>query len=109
MTGTAVYVSTDSAWHAGAWPLWTHIVPHVDGCLGCTGGAVEEAVDGHAGCYLVYVGWQTIAQHDAYHHTPEFARDGIILTKGNKGWREYGHVRFEGSREGKGQGPKGKL
>src|SRR5690348_17672071 len=23
-TGSAIYVSTDAAWHEGAWPLWTH-------------------------------------------------------------------------------------
>ncbi|KAI1857705.1 hypothetical protein JX265_011120 [Neoarthrinium moseri] len=106
VSGTAVYVSTDAAWHEGAWPLWTHIVPAVDGCLGCSGGPLEEVVDGHGSCYLVYVGWETVAKHDAYHHTRHFARHGIILRKGNKGWREYGHVRFEGAREG---GVKGKL
>ncbi|KAF7520291.1 hypothetical protein G7054_g12813 [Neopestalotiopsis clavispora] len=112
VTGTAVYVSTTAAWHEGAWPLWTHVVRHVDGCLGCTGGVVEEAVDGRDGCYIVYVGWESIGHHDSYHHTEHFAKNRIILSKGNEGWREYGHVRFEGSREGSGSlqsREKGKL
>ncbi|KAK6213997.1 hypothetical protein LQW54_004771 [Pestalotiopsis sp. IQ-011] len=79
VTGTAVYVSTTAAWHDGAWPLWTHVVRHVDGCLGCTGGVVEEDVDGRGGCYVVYVGWESIAKHDAYHHTEHFVKNRIIL------------------------------
>lgn len=98
-TGSAIYVSTDAAWHDGAWPLWTHIVRYVDGCLGCAGGAVVEQVDGHANSFIVYVGWETIEKHEDYHHTNHFAKHKIILGKGNKGYREYGHVRFEGSRE----------
>lgn len=80
VTGTAVYVSTTAAWHEGAWPLWTHVVRHVDGCLGCTGGVVEEDVDGRGGCYVVYVGWESIAKHDAYHHTEHFAKNRIIVS-----------------------------
>jgi hypothetical protein len=104
-TGTAIYVGTDAAWHEGAWPLWTHIVREVDGWLGCTGGEVVEPVDGYDNCFLVYVGWETVEKHDAYHHTKHFAKNGIVLTKGNQGYREYGHVRFEGAtREGAGKG-----
>ncbi|KAH8681601.1 hypothetical protein BX600DRAFT_544134 [Xylariales sp. PMI_506] len=98
-SGTAVYVDTDAAWHEGAWPLWTHVVRHVDGCLGVTGGPVEETVDGRAGCYVVYVGWESVEKHDGYHHTDHFRQHYIILQKGNKGYREYGHVTFEGGRE----------
>ncbi|KAM0814666.1 putative ABM domain-containing protein [Seiridium cardinale] len=98
-TGTAIYVSTSAAWHDGAWPLWTHIVRHIDGCLGCTGGVLEESVDGHENCYIVYVGWESVEKHDAYHHTEHFARNRIVLSKGNKGRREYGHIKFEGSKE----------
>lgn len=80
VTGTAVYVSTTAAWHEGAWPLWTHVVRHVDGCLGCTGGVVEEDVDGRGACYIVYVGWESITKHDAYHHTEHFAKNRIIVS-----------------------------
>ncbi|KIX03344.1 uncharacterized protein Z518_06896 [Rhinocladiella mackenziei CBS 650.93] len=98
-TGTAIYVSTNAAWHEGAWPLWTHIVRCVDGCLGCAGGTVVEPVDGHANSYIVYVGWESIEKHEAYHHTSHFAKRRVILGLGNKGYREYGHIKFEGSRE----------
>jgi hypothetical protein len=103
-TGSAIYVGTDEAW-VHAWPLWTHIVRYIDGCLGCTGGKLIESVDGFDNNYIVYVGWETIKKHDDYHHTKHFAQNGIVLRKGNKGYREYGHVRFDGSREG----VKGKL
>jgi hypothetical protein len=63
-TGSAIYVSTDAAWHEGAWPLWTHIVRYVDGCLGCAGGKVIESVDGHEDSYIVYVGWESIEKHE---------------------------------------------
>jgi len=68
-TGSAIYLGTDEAWNEGAWPLWTHIVRHMDGCLGCAGGRVVEPVDGHENTYLVYVGWGSIEKHEAYHHT----------------------------------------
>lgn len=95
--GTAVYLDTDEAWHVGAWPLWTHIVRHVDGCLGVTGGRVVESVEGHRNCYVAYVGWESIEKHDAYH---------IVLSLGNQGWKEYGHVKFQGAREAKLEEPK---
>jgi hypothetical protein len=65
-TGSAIYVSTDAAWHEGAWPLWTHIVRYVDGCLGCAGGKVIESVDGHENSYIVYVGWESIEKHEVF-------------------------------------------
>ena len=98
-TGSAIYVSTDAAWHQGAWSLWTHIVRHVDGCLGCAGGRVVEAVDGQENSFIVYVGWESIEKHEAYHHTKHFENRRVILALGNKGYREYGHIAFEGSRE----------
>jgi hypothetical protein len=100
-TGTAMYLSTDEAWHVGAWPLWTHIVRHVDGCLGVTGGRVVESVDGHHNCYIVYVGWESIEKHDAYHHTKHFWDRRVVLALGIHGWKEYGHVAFKGAREAK--------
>ena len=123
VTGTAIYLRTTSAWHEGAWPCWTHVVRHVKGCTGIAGGKLLEPysadvsaklagatppakVHGPASssssdvenCYLVYVGWETIKAHSDYHHTRHFRDHGVILTIGNEGWREYGHVRFEGWR-----------
>ena len=46
--------------------------------------------------YVVYVGWQTVEQHEAYHHTKHFADHRVILRCGNAGFAEYGHVVFEG-------------
>jgi len=122
VTGTAIYTRTTSAWHEGSWPCWTHIVRHVKGSTGIAGGKLLEAFDAKdsvhlagispppntssagkapeqiADCFLVYVGWETIKAHNDYHHTKHFRDHGVILTVGNEGWKEYGHVRFEGWR-----------
>ncbi|KAK5942713.1 hypothetical protein PMZ80_005279 [Knufia obscura] len=122
VTGTAIYVRTGSAWHEGAWPCWTHIVRHVEGCTGIAGGKLLEPFDPNvsvnlagasappkadsadsasgliADCFLVYVGWETIKAHSDYHHTKHFRDHGVILSIGNEGWKEYGHVKFEGWR-----------
>lgn len=97
--GTAIYKSCNSAWHEGAWPLWTHVVRYVSGCLGIAGGQVLKPVDGMGGSYCVYVGWQTVKHHDDYHHTDHFKRHSVILRIGHEGWTEYGHVLFMGIRE----------
>lgn len=73
-------------------------MPSVKGCLGCTGGWISEPVEGHE-AYVVYVGWESIQDHDNYHHTKDFARKRVILGLHNSGWRGYGHVRFIGVRE----------
>lgn len=98
VTGSAIYVSTDETWHEGSWPLWTHIVRHVAGNMGIVGGKLLEQVDGRADCYLVYVGWESIEAHEAYHHTEHFAKRRVVLGLGNKGYREYAHIKFEGER-----------
>lgn len=119
VTGTAVYVDTTSAWHEGSWPCWTHIVRHIKGNSGIVGGRLLEdvdaqdtkafagmssAIDPGAGrtkfenCYLVYVGWDSIKDHNDYHHTQHFKDHGVVLRIGNSGWREYGHIKFEGWR-----------
>ena len=98
-TGSAIYVGTDAAWHEGAWPLWTHLVRYIDGCLGCAGGKLVEPVDGFENSYIVYVGWETIEKHEHVHTLKWFENRKVILALGNKGYREYGHVKFEGSRE----------
>ncbi|KAK7995229.1 hypothetical protein PG990_014002 [Apiospora arundinis] len=97
--GTAVYKSCNAAWHDGAWPLWTHVVRYVSGCLGIAGGQVLEPVDGMTGSYCVYVGWETVKHHDDYHHTDHFKKHSVILRIGHEGWTEYGHVVFMGIRE----------
>ncbi|KAK8029828.1 hypothetical protein PG993_011119 [Apiospora rasikravindrae] len=100
--GTAIYKSCNDAWHEGAWPLWTHVVRHIPGCLGIAGGQVHEPVDGMVGSYCVYVGWQTVRHHDDYHHTDHFKKHSVILRIGHEGWTEYGHVVFMGIRESAG-------
>ena len=74
---------------------------YVKGCTGIVGGSVIEEVDGCKDCYLVYVGWKSIELHEEYHHTKHFANRRIVLGLGNEGFREYGHVCFVGSREGR--------
>ncbi|KAI1812612.1 hypothetical protein GGS20DRAFT_525578 [Poronia punctata] len=101
--GTAIYLSTTSTWDEGAWPLWTHVVRHVDGCEGVSGGKLLEEVEGHERNYLVYVAWESVKKHDDYHHTKHFANRRVILALGNKGWTEYGHVVFQGGREREGE------
>ncbi|KAK5070316.1 hypothetical protein LTR70_010686 [Exophiala xenobiotica] len=122
VTGTAIYTRTTPAWHQGSWPCWTHIVRHVKGCTGIAGGKLLEPFDAKVStrlagasaprkahksgsmpeqiedCFLVYVGWETIKAHTDYHHTKHFRDHSIVLTIGNEGWREYGHVKFEGWR-----------
>jgi hypothetical protein len=98
VTGTAIYLITDiQAWEA-VWVLWSSIVQTVPGCLGVTGGWMIEPVDGHERCFVVWVGWENVEVHDAYHHTKDFRRRGVILWQANKGFREYGHVAFTHSR-----------
>ncbi|KAK4621680.1 hypothetical protein CLAFUW4_07173 [Fulvia fulva] len=114
--GTAIYLNTIDGWDDGAWPLWTHIVRHVGGCLGCAGGPVLEPVETCPGplqkllegekatqtfnrSYIVYVGWESPEKHDAFHHTEHFAKHFVILNCVNDGYAEYGHIVFEGSRE----------
>jgi hypothetical protein len=98
VTGTAIYLITDTeAWEA-VWKLWSNIVQTIPGCLGVTGGWMIEPVDGHERCYVVWVGWENVEVHDAYHHTKDFRRRGIILWQANRGYREYGHVAFTNSR-----------
>ena len=116
-TGTAIYLSPTAAWNEGAWPLWTHIVRYIDGCMGCAGGPILDEVNllsepvlvGEAKSekkgkgekwegYIVYVGWESVEKHEAYHHTQHFKEHRVVLRCGNAGFAEYGHVIFEGER-----------
>lgn len=115
-SGTAIYLNRTAAWDEGAWPLWTHIVRYIDGCLGCSGGPIleenVESVKGSLGrkvegrgereeferCYVVYVGWATTEAHHEYHGTKHFAEHSVILRCGNEGYAEYGHIVFKGER-----------
>lgn len=48
--------------------------------------------------YIVYVGWETVEKHEAYHHTKHFKEHAVVLRCGNAGFAEYGHIVFEGER-----------
>jgi hypothetical protein len=98
VSGTAIYLTPDPGAWEKMWSLWTSIVVSIPGCIGVTGGWMVEPVEGTSPCYVVYVGWESIAIHDAYHETKDFRRRVNILREHNKGFREYGHVAFAHSR-----------
>jgi hypothetical protein len=105
-TGTAIYFATGRRNWDAAWQLWSTIVPTVPGCLGVSGGWIsdEVAIPGAPtnikgggkwkNCFIAWVGWESIEAHDAFHHTKEFAKRGVILQEANFGYTEYGHVSF---------------
>ena len=96
VTGTAIYLAVEDpadGWER-VWALWTTLISRVRGCLGCSGGWVVEPVEGHPKCYTVWVGWESVEIHDAYHYTKDFWKKRVILGLHNLGWREYGHVAF---------------
>jgi hypothetical protein len=87
--------------------------------MGCAGGPLLEGVEllaepvlvgeemkaakgkgsgGRWEGYIVYVGWETVEKHEAYHHTKHFKEHAVVLRCGNAGFAEYGHVVFEGER-----------
>ncbi|KFG82207.1 hypothetical protein MANI_025968 [Metarhizium anisopliae] len=74
VTGTAIYLATDSDGWEKTWALWTTIVPYAKGCLGCAGGWVVEALNGHEKGYVVWVGWESTDLHDAYHDSEDFSK-----------------------------------
>ena len=98
-TGTAIYLDTDQAWDF-AWQLWATIVPTVKGCMGVAGGYIVEPVDGHQRCFIAWVGWETIEDHENYHRTKHWQHRRAILEQGQKGYKEYGHVAFVGGSQG---------
>ena len=93
--------------------------------MGCVGGPILEPFDllaepvfagldkseskGQGGKwegYIVFVGWESVEKHEDYHHTEHFRKNRIVLGYGNVGFAEYGHLVFEGGREGKVGGAK---
>lgn len=99
-TGTAYYLAPNrEAWDA-AWARWATIVSKVPGFMGISGGPVVEDVDGCATSFLVFVGWETVELHDAYHHTEEFARLKYVLEEPVRGYAYYGHVCFRNEETG---------
>lgn len=93
-TGTAIYIGIDSHCWDPAWALWSTIVPNWPGCDGVSGGYIIDDIEGHGEnkAYIAWVGWETTEAHDDLHHAQFFKDRRIILTQGNKGYREYGHV-----------------
>lgn len=93
VTGTAIYLSTDSNWDA-AWANWVSIVQTIPGFMGIAGGPVLEIVDGHKNAYVALVGWENVEVHEAYHHTQHFRDRRRILLDPCKGYAYYGHIAF---------------
>ena len=101
---------------------------YIDGCMGCVGGPLLESAEllsepvlvgegategmkalakgkgmgGKWEGYIVYVGWESVEKHEAYHHTKHFREHSVVLRCGNAGFADYGHVVFEGERAGVG-------
>lgn len=96
VTGTAIYLTPDQAGWMKTWELWTTIVAAVPGCIGVRGGWMVEPVESQPG-YVVFVGWESVKIHDAYHHTKHFRQRASILREHNQGFREYGHIAFSQS------------
>lgn len=94
LTGTALYLFTTEVFTDLVWPLWTHIVRHVPGCLGITSGKVLDHESGHD-AFLVYVGWESLEVHSKYWEDPGLDDKRGILDMGNGGRIEFCHVVFE--------------
>lgn len=92
-TGTALYLSTNEVFTDLVWPLWTHIVRHVPGCIGVMSGKVLDHKSGHE-AFLVYVGWESLELHSAYWEDPGLDDKRGILDMGNRGRTEFYHVVF---------------
>lgn len=92
-TGTALYLSTNEVFTDLVWPLWTHIVRHVPGCMGIMSGKVLDHKSGQE-AFLVYVGWKSLELHSAYWEDPGIDDKRGILDMGNGGRTEFYHVVF---------------
>ncbi|KAK8017078.1 hypothetical protein PG993_015267 [Apiospora rasikravindrae] len=102
---TALYGDDDDAtWVEGEWLLWADAMRRVKGCKTIAGGklikkSVTAALKSDGGGYLIYVGWETLQHDDEYHGTPSFKEQVMVLSSGGKGFKEYGHVVFQGFKE----------
>ncbi|KAK8064396.1 hypothetical protein PG994_007034 [Apiospora phragmitis] len=108
---TALYGHDDDdrTWVEGEWLLWADAMRRVEGCKTIAGGRlIRRSVaaaplrkpDGSGGGgYLIYVGWETLRHDDEYHGTPHFKEQVMVLSAGGKGFKEYGHVVFQGFKE----------
>ncbi|KAK8075814.1 hypothetical protein PG997_010477 [Apiospora hydei] len=94
----------DTTWVEGEWLLWADAMRRVKGCKTIAGGklikkSVTAALKSDGGGYLIYVGWETLQHDDEYHGTPSFKEQVMVLSSGGKGFKEYGHVVFQGFKE----------
>lgn len=112
---TALYGNDDDdSWIEGEWLLWADAMRRVEGCKTIAGGRlikkpVAAAVKpptttgggggGGGNGYLIYVGWETLKHDDEYHGSPHFKEQVMVLSSGGKGFKEYGHVVFQGFKE----------
>lgn len=97
-TGTAIYLDLDGPKWDEAWKRWATIISHVKGYMGIAGGPIVEDVDGYKNCFIALVGWSSIEEHEAYHHTKDFAEKRHILHdagRSKKKFTRYGHIAFE--------------
>ncbi|KAH8767555.1 hypothetical protein BGZ57DRAFT_930193 [Hyaloscypha finlandica] len=95
VTGTAIYLSTTTTWNL-AWTAWVSFVQSVPGFLGIAGGPVLEAIKGEERAFVALVGWESVAMHEAYHHTRHFREQGrrVLLDEAEGGYAHYGHIAF---------------
>ena len=101
VTGTAIYLSTSTSSWDIAWAKWVAFVQTVPGFLGIAGGPVLESVDGHERAFIALVGWESVAVHEAYHHTRHFREEGrrVLLEPAEGGYAYYGHIAFSHAEE----------
>jgi hypothetical protein len=79
---------------------------------GIAGGPVLESVNGHERAFIALVGWESVAVHEAYHHTRHFREEGrkVLLEPAKGGYAYYGHIGFTHAEEkGGGRGGRVKL
>ncbi len=69
-----------------------------------------ESVNGHERAFIALVGWESVAVHEAYHHTRHFREEGrrVLLEPVEGGYAYYGHIGFSHAEE-KGEGRKGRV
>ncbi|KAK8103421.1 uncharacterized protein PG998_010454 [Apiospora kogelbergensis] len=103
---TALYGNDDDdSWIEGEWLLWADAMRRVEGCKTIAGGRLIKARrrggetthdDGRR-----WGRWRqwTLKHDDEYHGSPHFKEQVMVLSSGGKGFKEYGHVVFQGFKE----------